>query len=142
MDQEVVEKKRVLLVADDPECVALIGRTLEDIGLRGSLDVSRDCDSALALLRQSDGRNPRLVLLDLEMPEGAGLSFLETVKTDPTLRMIPIVVLADRDDPETVAVCYDLGVAGYVARTDTGSGFAEKIRSTCSYWALSRVPTM
>jgi CheY-like chemotaxis protein len=140
MDQEVETRREVLLIENDPKVATLIGHTLEEMGLLGNLEILDDCGSALARLQQSDGNHPRLVLLDIEMPQRSAFGFLEAVKADPTLRVIPIVVLAPDDGTDVVAACYGAGAVGYLAKTGLGSDFTEKIRSACGYWTLSRVP--
>jgi chemotaxis family two-component system response regulator Rcp1 len=140
MDQEIVDKKTVLLIESDPTCAAIVTRTLEEMSSLGNLEVARDGENVLTLLRQSPRNRPGLILLDLDRPEGDAFAFLEAIKADPTLRMIPVVVLSDSDDAEKIAACYNAGAVGYLVKSDDGPGFSEKIRNVCGYWALSRVP--
>jgi DNA-binding NarL/FixJ family response regulator len=142
MDQGSAGSKQMLLIESDQKYETLIVQTLEEMASPGCLDVIRDCPSALVRLRQSGGSHPQLVLLDLDMPGKSAFDFLEAVKEDPKLRIIPVVILACSDDAEDVAACYSLGVAGYLVKSDVNSNFAEKIKSACGYWTLSRVPTM
>jgi two-component system, chemotaxis family, response regulator Rcp1 len=137
---EIETKKKVLLIENDPKVATLIGHTLKEMGLLGNLEVSDDCRDALARLRQSGGGRPRLILLDIEMPDQSAFAFLEAAKMDPTLRVIPVVILAPDDGADVVAACYAAGAAGYLVKSDFGCDFAEKIRNACGYWALSRVP--
>jgi CheY-like chemotaxis protein len=49
-----------------------------------------------ALLRMEEER-PRLILLDLMMPEMDGFEFTEQVRLHPELRSVPIVVVTSHD---------------------------------------------
>jgi DNA-binding NarL/FixJ family response regulator len=137
---ETAEIKQMLLVCNDPECVGAIRRVLAETGPVGILHVAADRQSALSELRKTGGGCPRLVVLDLDMPHGCAFGFLETLKADPVLRTVPVVVLGACDHPHDVAACYDLGAAGYLGKSNPDHAFAEAIRSACGYWGLSRVP--
>jgi CheY-like chemotaxis protein len=142
MDQELIEKKNVLLIGDDVKCASLIGRTLGELGLMGGFRAERDYQNALSHLRGLGEHNSWLILLDLEMSDKAAFAFLRAIKADPILQMIPVVVLAAGDNTATIAACYELGAAGFLIKTGTGPDFVEKIRRACGYWTLSRVPVM
>lgn len=140
MNQELIEKMNVLLVGDDAEASTLIEHTLREMGLMGGFHAVPDGRDALAHLQQLGDRSSWLVLLNLEMPDKAAFTFLKTIKADPMLQMIPVVVLAARHGDEAITACYELGAAGYLIKTCTDPNFAEKIRRACGYWGLSRVP--
>ena len=142
MDQDLIDGREMLLIGSDCEWQTMIARELGEMGPLGKVVIVRDCESAITRLREPGRNRPRLALLDLDMPQRSAFSFLEKVKADPVLRVIPIVVLAGGNDHEDVAACYSLGAAGYLVKSDVTSSLAEKIRSVCGYWALSRVPTM
>lgn len=132
----------MLLVGNDSECARLIGHTLREMGLTSDFHTAPDGPSALAHLRQHGVPSSWVIVLDLEMPDGTAFAFLETVKADAALRIIPIVVLAAGEDVTTIATCYNLGAAGYLVKTDANPSFAEKIKRACGYWMLSRVPAV
>ncbi|MGH8523056.1 MAG: response regulator, partial [Gammaproteobacteria bacterium] len=52
---------------------------------------------------------PAVVLLDLKMPKGDGLAVLRTVKADPALKPIPIVMLTSSCQERDLVGCYPLG---------------------------------
>src|SRR3712207_7732822 len=45
--------------------------------------------------------NPALMLLDLKLPKVDGMEVLRQVKTDPVLKMIPVVMLTSSDRKST-----------------------------------------
>ena len=65
---------------------------------------------ALELLRS---RRFDLVLLDLMMPEMDGYTVLETVKSDPHLREIPVVMVSGVDELQSVVRCIERGAEDY-----------------------------
>jgi len=90
---EVDTSKFVLIVDDDPDLLEVTSFVIENEGM--AVETARNGEEALALLRA--GRLPRLVLLDLMMPVMNGWEFLDEVANDPSLKVIPIVVLTAAD---------------------------------------------
>jgi adenylate cyclase len=54
-----------------------------------------------------------LVLLDIQMPEMDGLAALEQMKSDMSLRDVPVIMISAVDDFETVLRCIKLGADGH-----------------------------
>ena len=57
-----------------------------------------------------------LVLLDVMMPDMNGYEVLETMKADPALRGIPVVMISALDEIDSVARCIELGAEDYLAK--------------------------
>jgi adenylate cyclase len=57
-----------------------------------------------------------LVLLDVMMPEMDGYQVLEHLKSDPTLRDIPVIVLSALDEIGSVVRCIELGAEDYLPK--------------------------
>lgn len=104
------DRRVVLLVEDNPGDVRLTQEALD--GDRGvEVEVATTGKEALAFLEREppheEAPRPDLILLDLNLPGVDGRDVLETVKTDPDLRAIPVIVLttssADRDVEEVYA---------------------------------------
>lgn len=77
---------------------------------------------------------PELVLLDLNMPKKTGLEVLETIKNDPALRTIPVVVLTTSRAPEQISRSYELGGNGYITKPDSFSELVELMKNIERYW--------
>ena len=89
--------KRLVLVADDE----LINRELLNAILQDDYDVllAEDGGEAYRIMREH-GDTLSLVLLDLRMPVMSGVQLLKTVKDDPILKRIPIIVVTADHDAE------------------------------------------
>jgi CheY-like chemotaxis protein len=79
----------VLIVVDDTDGRDLLERYVSDLR-EGTLRVSKDCASALAMLAQ---HVPDLIVLDLETPYLDGFEFLDTVRNDVRLRDVSVIVV-------------------------------------------------
>jgi CheY-like chemotaxis protein len=101
---------------------------------------------ALAFLRRTGERykeapKPDLILLDLNMPRMNGREFLQEIKNDPELSVIPVVVLTTSDVERDVVASYKLGAAGYITKPVDMEQFIDAINQLDSYWfVLARLP--
>jgi len=82
----------VLVVEDDPDTREILRRLLEKEGCQ----VITAENGRLALERLAESR-PRLILLDLMMPEMDGFQFIDRVRQHENWRTIPIVVVTAKD---------------------------------------------
>ena len=62
------------------------------------------------------GRNPCVVLLDLNMPRMNGLEFLAELRARPELAHTVVFALTTSEDPADVAASSRYNVAGYVVK--------------------------
>ena len=124
----------ILLVEDNPHDVRLTRIALEEAGARCMLEVARDGDEALALLRRPSVRRPDLVLLDLNMPGKDGRQVLREMKDDPTLRRIPVVVLTTSPSPSDVALAYDLHANAYLTKPMGIAELRDLVAGLTNFW--------
>lgn len=57
-----------------------------------------------------------LVLLDIMMPQMNGYQVLETLKSDPKLRHIPVIMISAVDDIDSIVRCIELGAEDYLSK--------------------------
>lgn len=73
---------------------------------------------------------PDLVILDILLPKGNGISFLRSLRKDPRTAKIPVVAFSNYDDPPTKRDAFSLGVKDYLIKTAyTPQGIIDKIKS-------------
>jgi len=102
---------------------------------------------ALIFLRNKKKANlfprPDIVLLDLNIPKGNGLSILKEMKSDPELRDIPVVVLTNSVNPDDMNISYCMGSSGYMIKVFDHEEFNYNIELLVNYWSLASVlPSM
>ena len=138
--------KRMLLVEDDARDVELTLEALEESNLANEVDVARDGLEALDYLycrgrfAHRNQEPPAVVLLDLKMPKVSGIEVLRKIKTDESLKMIPVVVLSSSAEERDVIESYKLGVNAYVVKPVDIQQFLEAIRKLGLFWALVNEP--
>jgi CheY-like chemotaxis protein len=93
MSGALAAKKKILVVDDEPDILAMMQELLEIEGY--AVDGACDGQDALDKLRGcADPDLPDLILLDLMMPVKDGFAFRREQEVDPRLAGIPVVMLS------------------------------------------------
>jgi len=141
-----MQAARILLAEDSPQDVELTLNALAEQNIGNSVAVARDGAEALDYLHKRgkftdrENGNPVLLLLDLKMPKVDGLEVLRTVKSDPRLRTIPVVVLTSSREEQDVVRSYELGVNAYVVKPVEFDKFLRAVRDLGLFWMLVNEP--
>ena len=138
--------KRILLVEDSKHDAELTMVALEECHLANHVDVATDGAEALDYLYRRGtfaGRateQPVVVLLDLKMPRVDGLEVLKQMKSDPSLKNIPVVMLTSSGEERDLVRSYELGVNAYVVKPVDFEQFIESVKKLGCFWAITNEP--
>ncbi|MCM0084477.1 response regulator [Geomonas sp. Red32] len=142
----MVRLKRILLVEDNANDAELTMEALSEHNLVNGVDLVRDGAEALDYLYKrgsyqgkQDG-NLAVILLDLKLPKVDGLEVLRTIKGDPKLRFIPVVVLTSSREERDVVESYRLGVNAYVVKPVNFGEFIGAVKELGAFWAIINEP--
>lgn len=112
-------RKKILLVDDSKAIKEFLGEVLEAEGY--SVDFASDGSEALKSIDSKfDGYD--LLIVDSKMPGMGGLSLIEKLRRFPEGSELPIVMLTDSSDSETVKKAKELGVSGYFLKSSFDYG--------------------
>lgn len=141
-----MELKRILLVEDSANDVELVLTALAENHLANEVVVVRDGEEALdylyrkGIFRLRMEGHPVVVLLDLKLPKVDGLEVLARLKSDPYLRMVPIVVLTSSREEPDLTRAYELGTNAYVVKPVDFHEFVDAIKGVGLFWAVVNQP--
>jgi CheY-like chemotaxis protein len=125
-------------VEDNPGDIRLIQEAFKEGEVNSHLNVTRDGEQAMAYLRQEGtySRSPRpaFILLDLNLPRKDGREVLEEIKSDKSLRQIPVVILSTSTNAEDVRRAYDLHANCYVPKPLDVDKLVQLGRSLEEFW--------
>ena len=128
----------ILLVEDSPTDVLLATEALLQAKVINNLSVVKDGVAALEFLQRSeyDPKTPRpdLILLDLNLPRKDGREVLAEIKSNPTLKQIPVVVLTTSKAEEDVLQSYGHHANCYITKPIDFGQFVEVVRQVESFW--------
>ncbi len=139
MSTEMEEKsKMIFLVEDNKADIRLIQEALKDSSIFHEVMNVRNGVEAMAFLRQEgeykNAPRPDLILLDLNLPRKDGREVLAEIKTDPSLKRIPVVVLTTSQNQEDISHSYDLHVNCYITKSRNLSQLFTIVRGIEEFW--------
>jgi CheY-like chemotaxis protein len=114
-----MSERTILIADDDIGLVRVLEVTLEPLKVK--IRRAHDAMYALTLIHKSP---PDLVIVDVNMPAGDGLSACEMMASDARLARLPVIVLTGDCSDATVMRCHALR-AHYVLK---GSGAVQEVR--------------
>ena len=138
--------KRILLVEDSPRDAELALDALAANQLANEVVHVRDGAEALDYLHRrgqfADRSNsqPAVVVLDLKMPKVDGLEVLRQMKSDPALKVIPVVIMTSSREEGDLVRSYELGVNAYVVKPMKFGEFVEAVKQVGAFWAVINEP--
>ncbi|MCW8130976.1 MAG: response regulator [Planctomycetota bacterium] len=128
----------ILLVEDSPTDILMTTESFKQGKLSNNMHVVTDGEAALAFLRREapyeQKPRPDLVLLDLNLPRKDGREVLREIKSDESLRSIPVVVLTTSTEEEDVLRAYGLHANCYIAKPVSLQAFIGVVQSIQNFW--------
>ena len=133
----------VLLVEDNPGDARLAREAFKDGGEKSpnSLHLVTDGVEAMRFLRREDGYSdasrPNVILLDLNLPRKDGREVLEEIKSDPELKMIPVIVMTTSRAEQDIVESYELQANAYLTKPLSFNDFMDVAESFKRFWFCS-----
>jgi len=107
----MIQKKRVLIIDDDPAVLGVVKAMLDDNNYEGIT-----APTPQEGLEKARHLGPDIILLDLLLPDISGLGVLREMKRDPQLASIPVVVFTGLGDDIIAGEARDLGAVGLLTK--------------------------
>lgn len=110
-----------ILLAEDNEGDVLLAKiALKEAKIQNTLSIAKDGEEALDYLYKRNGfesaKVPDLIFLDLNMPKKGGREVLDEIKSNETLKHIPVVILTSSQAEQDLVKTYDLNSSSYVIK--------------------------
>lgn len=104
--------KKILIAEDDLRLLRAISARLTKEGFK--IIVAKNGEECVKLALKL---HPDLILLDIVMPKMDGLSVLESLRTDPWGKKVPIIILSNLDEAESSASAFG-EIQAYLVKAD------------------------
>ena len=114
---------KILVVEDDADLLHMIKTMLQTVG---ETTLARDGQEALDLLKS--GFKPDVIVTDLMMPRMDGLTLAKTLKTDPSIGNIPLVMLTAKSGPMDMITGINAGARHYVTKPFKAADLIDKVK--------------
>ena len=132
----------ILLVEDNANAEMLPLRALKKQNIANKIHVVRDGAEALDFIfctgayENRKTENPRVILLDKNLPLIDGMEVLRQIRADRRTRLIPVVMLTSSSAERDIIESYELGVNSYIVKPVNFEQFSETARQLGYYWLL------
>lgn len=135
------QSNTLLFVEDSEEDYEIFLRAIKKTDIEFEFNHCETGEDALSFLRNQKNyadsekfKKPCLVLLDLNLPGIDGKKVLEKIKSDPHLKLIPVVIFSTSSNPRDVEDCYIKGANAYVIKPMNFSLLQQCIQTLLSHW--------
>ena len=129
----------IVHVEDDRHLAEVVKIAFDHFGFRGTMIAVPSVGAAVNLLNERE-RNKEplsLIISDMRLPDGTGLDVIREVKTNPTWRMTPVIVLSNREDENIINDAYALGANSYMPKVPDSKSLLDSLQSFYQYWLES-----
>lgn len=138
MMEEGTRPAKVLVVEDNQGDVRLMMESFKESKILADISVVNDGVEAMEYLRKvgkyKDAVRPDIILLDLNLPRKDGREVLAEIKTDPDLKIIPVVVLTSSSAESDILHSYDLYANCYITKPVDFEKFIEVVKTIEEFW--------
>lgn len=136
----------ILLVEDNAGDARLVLEAFRQATSRCRLSHVVNGVEAMEFLRRTgphtQATRPDLILLDLNLPRKDGREVLAEIKSDATLRRIPVIILTTSQADDDIRRAYDLNANCFVTKPADFDQFMNVIRCLDEFWlTVARLPT-
>lgn len=114
--------KKVLIVEDEETILELCSTIFKLEGYR--VLCARDGEEALKITREY---NPDIVVLDIQLPKINGNEVCKSVKSDPTMSHIKILVLSGMAQDSDLQEAQKAGADAYMTKPFSSTAIVEKV---------------
>jgi len=137
----MLEKKKIILIEDNPGLVDLITEIIKEGYLERDIVLARDGMEAIDRFQELSIKwngevedKIKLIILDLDMSNINGMDILRFIKKNPRYSRIPIITLSTDSDKTTIDEAYSNGVSEFVTKSLSYDDFVANLRGLKEFY--------
>lgn len=115
---------KILIVDDFQTMRKIVRQVLRQLGFN-DVQEAEDGESALKILREKP--DIQFVISDWNMPKMTGIELLKAVRSDPSLKGLPFLMVTAEADKENIVEAVKSGVNSYIVKPFNAATLKEKI---------------
>lgn len=131
----------ILYAEDEPDDVFFMIRACKHAGIESLIHTVSDGHEAIRYL-SGEGKYadrdryplPKLVLLDLHMPDLSGFDVLQWIRGNTAVASIPVLVLTSSSADRDIAHASQLGANGYLVKPGNPEELVTMTKALRDYW--------
>ena len=117
-------KKKILVIDDETQIVRLLKMRLE----ANNYEIVTAYDGNQCT-QVAKNEKPDLILLDIKIPMGGGISAFETIRNDEITKNIPIIFITAYPSEGVKKQVIEMGAEGFISKPFKSEDLIEKIKS-------------
>lgn len=122
-----INKDLILIVDDNPNNIQVVATIMSENGYE--LGIAMNATEAYKFLEENI---PKLILLDVDMPEIDGFEVCSTLKKSSKYKDIPIIFLTVKDEKDDIVKAFDLGAVDYVTKPFNRKELVSRVKTHIS----------
>ena len=115
--------KKILIVDDDKQIVLLLASRLK--ANKYEIVVAYDAMQAVA---KAFSEKPDLILLDIKMPGGSGISVMDNLSNSAETAITPVIVITAYPSPEIQQKVKEMGAVDFISKPFKAEDILPRIR--------------
>jgi CheY-like chemotaxis protein len=119
---------KILVVEDDADLLLMMKTMLKNMG---EITLAKDGQEAYDMLKQ--GFKPDVIVTDVMMPRMDGITLAKTLKNDPTIGNIPLVMLTAKSGPLDMITGINAGARHYITKPFKASDLIDKVKKALAH---------
>lgn len=135
-----MSEPNILLIEDDEVDILNIKRALKANNLSNNLQIARNGLEGLELIQDKSIPDPKVILLDINMPKMNGIEFLQELRQMEKYKQLPVFIMTTSNDDNDKYDAYNLNVAGYILKPLSFDKFVEAVKKLSDYWKIIEFP--
>jgi two-component system response regulator len=124
----------VLLIEGDEKEEAIAIRAIANSGVNCTVRVARNATEGCRILFESGEPLPKLVLLDLRLPEYDGFEVLTQIRNHEATKRLPVIMLCTSCEESDVIRAFDLHANSFVEKDKDLECYETRLKLLLYYW--------
>ena len=131
----------IFVVDDNPDHLELTVLALSECCDPSRIGTAADGGEALDYLlargahaARDKRRQPRLVILDMNLTRMHGVEVLKAMRADQATFFVPVVVLSSSTEKSQLDQCYEAGANSVVCKSMDGDVLRQKMKRVYDFW--------
>jgi CheY-like chemotaxis protein len=135
----MINRDYILYLEDDKIDAIRFSTVLKNLNFKEDIVIQPDGKDGIEWLSNHLASLPKIIILDLNLPQMGGMDFLDFIKKEESFKKIPVIVLTSSDNKTDIQNSFKNQVAGYMVKPATEENYTEVISLIKEYWDNSAI---
>lgn len=135
----MISRDYILYLEDDKIDAIRFSSVLKNLNFKEEIVIQPNGKDGIEWLSSHQDLLPKIIVLDLNMPQMGGIEFLDFIKQNQSFKKIPVIVLTSSENKLDIQNSFKNQVAGYMIKPAESKDYEEVISLIKEYWDNSAI---